>query len=974
MPVISLLVAFQYAKADSTTRLEQPGPHSQRILTQESDAKGRSQTKTVVQIETGLNYLDESGEWVPSEAVIENYPEGARAFKGQHKASFAGNLNIQGAIRLTLPDGRRLVSHVLGLAYFDNSTGESVLFAPIQDCEGWIHPPNQVIYLSAFEGIRADVRYLYTKSGFEQDIVLRQAPPSPRDFGLDPATTQMEVWTEFVEAPEPVVVDAARTGIGHPSQKEATVDADLDFGSLQIGRGRAFAIGEEDQSLALVSKNWIKSDGRRFLVEAVLVDSVASKLDELPPSKADGAATRKVQRDRMQAMLSLPVRGKASMSGANGKMGTLGDEKMVAFNASPGLVLDYSSVIASLTNYTFRSDTTYYVSGATTLYGTNTTFEGGTVIKYAATNTPKLVVTTPVTCSTDLYKPVVLTAKDDKSVGETIGTNAISGYYADTALELQAGTNITFSIGNLRIAHAKRAIVLSQRSGHVLSHIQITNCQNGILPTSTSFSLLNALFANVLTNFNGSSATSQVEHLTVDTASWLNYNSTFGTGKLTLVNSLLVGVTNLGAYSGLSTITSSSPSTVFQSAGGGSRYLSSSSTLRDASTNSINAALTNAFRYCTTYPPRFWTNSVTMNTTIVPVVWRDTDIPDLGYHYPAIDYLSGTLSVTNSTLTISDGVVMAFTGTSWIWTQSTGALVSQGKPDRLNLFVRYSAVQEGTASGASTPSSNDVLVNAYSATGTTNAPSVSLRFTASHMPTPGGYHLYGDGSWIYSSVSARDTIFHDGSIWIVSDSANVSLQNDAQWRTSVWIEGGLTLAAYNQLNLNGYFDLWATISSNKWIVRDSAFDNCNVSSLGYTFTNSQNAYIGSVSVLSPTSSTNILMTTFTYAGSTLGPWYHGQTNLLNKGSRGADNAGLFHFTTQALQTRETNSVVDIGFHYVSTATNGSPLDSDSDGIWDFQEDENGDGTIGSGETDWMSATDQGLKVFIFQPQAKSNLY
>lgn len=459
----------------------------------------------------------------------------------------------------------------------------------------------------------------------------------------------------------------------------------------------------------------------------------------------------------------------------------------------------------------------------------------------------------------------------------------------------------------------------------------------------------------------------------MDTASWMNYNSTFGSGKLTLVNSLLVGVTNLGAYSGLSTVTSSSPSAVFQNAGGGSRYLSSSSTLRDVSTNSINAALTNAFRYCTTYPPRFWTNSITINTTIVPVVWRDTDIPDLGYHYPAIDYLSGTLSITNSTLTISDGVVMAFTGSSWIWTQSTGALVSHGKPDRLNLFVRYSSVQEGAASGAATPSSNDVLVNAFSATGTTNAPSVSLRFTASHMPTPGGYHLYGDGSWIYANVSARDSIFYDGSIWIVSDSANVSLQNDAQWRTSVWIEGGLTLVAYNQLNLNGYFDLWASVSTNKWLVRDSAFDNCNVSSLGYTFTNSQNAYIGSVSVLSPTSSTNILMTTFTYAASSLGPWYHGQTNLLNKGSRGADAAGLFHYTSQANQAKETNSVVDIGFHYIATDANGLPSDKDGDGVGDYGEDWSGNGGVDSGETDWQSASDLGLRVLILQPRPGSQL-
>jgi hypothetical protein len=39
------------------------------------------------------------------------------------------------------------------------------------------------------------------------------------------------------------------------------------------------------------------------------------------------------------------------------------------------------------------------------------------------------------------------------------------------------------------------------------------------------------------------------------------------------------------------------------------------------------------------------------------------------------------------------------------------------------------------------------------------------------------------------------------------------------------------------------------------------------------------------------------------------------TNLVNTGSRNADAAGLYHFTTRPDQQKETNSVVEIGFHY-----------------------------------------------------------
>jgi hypothetical protein len=46
---------------------------------------------------------------------------------------------------------------------------------------------------------------------------------------------------------------------------------------------------------------------------------------------------------------------------------------------------------------------------------------------------------------------------------------------------------------------------------------------------------------------------------------------------------------------------------------------------------------------------------------------------------------------------------------------------------------------------------------------------------------------------------------------------------------------------------------------------------------------------------------------------------------------------------------------------------GNPLDSDGDGIPDYIEDSNGNGTVNSGETDWQSATDLGLKIIITKP-------
>ena len=65
--------------------------------------------------------------------------------------------------------------------------------------------------------------------------------------------------------------------------------------------------------------------------------------------------------------------------------------------------------------------------------------------------------------------------------------------------------------------------------------------------------------------------------------------------------------------------------------------------------------------------------------------------------------------------------------------------------------------------------------------------------------------------------------------------------------------------------------------------------------------------------------------------------------------------------------KETNSIVDRGFHYVAT-TNGVPIDTDGDGIPDYVEDTNGNGSVDSGETDWQNSGDWGLRVLITRPR------
>jgi len=111
---------------------------------------------------------------------------------------------------------------------------------------------------------------------------------------------------------------------------------------------------------------------------------------------------------------------------------------------------------------------------------------------------------------------------------------------------------------------------------------------------------------------------------------------------------------------------------------------------------------------------------------------------------------------------------------------------------------------------------------------------------------------------------------------------------------------------------------------------------------------------------------------FLYQTAALGSYFQPTNSvLINAGSRNATNAGLYHFCTTTNQWKETNSIVDIGLHYVAVDANGNPVDSDQDGIPDYLEDFNSNGVVDSGETDWQSAADWGLRVFITRPKAGS---
>ena len=927
------------------------------------DAQGNVSTNTepaYVELADGLGYWDEDAqEYRESREEIQAYPNGAAALAGQTRVLFAKNLATPGAITLKLANGQELRSNVRGLSYFDWAKGKSVWVAQIRDdCEGVVLPPNQVAYPNAMSGVRCTVLYTYHRDSFSQDLLIESQVPLPEDFGLSSESSMLQVITEFLAPEQPT----RQTQLIPLPNGEALANDDLDFGSIRMGSGTAFSLGADAGEASIpVLKEWTKMNNLDVLVEQVPVPQVLARLKALP--KAEGASVTppgSVLQRLASATLEMPAR--PTVKRPAGKM-----ELAQGMKLGPGLVLDYQTLSTGQSNYVVRGDLTTYVSANVTLAGT-TVFEAGAVLKFNS-NSPTLTVNGPVVWKGTPARPVICTARHDASVGETIGGGSgdpYTNYYANVALKFSGGS--TVNVQNLRVSFAKTAIALDGGRGHMLGHVQLVSCQKGICPTNTDFALRNALLWNVQTNFCGSSATGRVEHVTVDGAMWLNYNS--GCSPLCLTNSLLVAVTNLGTLTSTSAVAVvSSGSGVFQTLKAGKHYLANNN-YRDCGTTNINPALWADLKRLTTYPPLELTNDFTVSTTLGLQAPRATGSLSLGYHYPALDYLWTSLNLTNATLTLTNGVAVGFYGRNALCLRAGAKLVSEGGPVNMNRLVRCTLVQEQPVVLGATAVGHLEIAGSYSP-----RPLIQMRFT--DLPAAGGSSLAESrylsyGFYPIERVTLRDCWLRGGSLeFHPTDSIEVTfaMTNNLVERGSLYFSHGygstntpMSVYLYNNLFWAGTLNLEYTygtpISYNPnldWYVYDNALDNVSLSESGTApdiyIRNGNNGYVNTSQLVYGTS--NVIVGAFTYTNSWLGNFYQVSTNFLNKGSRGAAVAGLYHHTVLASQAKETNSVVDLGFHNIAVDASGIPIDSDGDGTPDYLEDVTGDGNGANDPTSWL---------------------
>src|SRR5216117_2962600 len=302
--IFSLVVATALCSPSLSAQVSMPavttgpvsvdaGPHHRtwQTVKVEVDKLGLPATTTssYVELATGMNVWSETeGKWVAASDEIELVKGGAVAARTQSKVIFLPNLNDgQPPIDLYLPDGRPLRSQIVGLAYTERDTGKSVFISELKDSVGQVVGRNQVVYPDAFDSIKADVRYTVTQCFFEQDVIIREQLPSPEVMGLNPKTARLEVWTEFLDGPDPEKSTCAilRTD-GHSDRDET-----LNFGSMQMIGGKSFSLDGEmaaggpeplRANELQNAKEWHVIEGKTFLIESVPFPDVLPSIESLP--------------------------------------------------------------------------------------------------------------------------------------------------------------------------------------------------------------------------------------------------------------------------------------------------------------------------------------------------------------------------------------------------------------------------------------------------------------------------------------------------------------------------------------------------------------------------------------------------------------------------------------------------------------------------------------------------------------------
>ena len=985
-------------QAVTTTAVKAPTPYqivetgaNHRVWqreTYEQGPNGKTVTKIhkYTEVASGMNYQDGTGKWIPAQETIGTTSSGAVATQGQYQVIFANNLNSSGSISMLTSDGKRLISNILGLAYYDSSTGNSAVIAQIQDSQGELLGNNQVLYPNAFAGVNADVRYTYKKGSFEQDVILREQLPTPESFGLNAATTVLEVMTEFLNPPQAIIKQ------GRP-QADGEADENVSWGAMEIVRGKAFELGAPigDHLRAFVIKNYKNINGRRILFEKVRLTDIQRAMSALPLQSSVGSKLPLFAGKQ----LVLPKPPKAQYQAHPIKLAK-------SPPSTKGFVLDYITVSSSY-GFTFQGDTTYFVNGYFVVDGT-TTFEGGTVVKYSDDSSvnPSLDFYGNWVCPTGPYQVAMFTSMDDNSIGEQISGSTGSPAPITNSYYFWLDSYTNFTVSNLRLCYAQYGLEPDEGGPVEVRDCQFVDCLDPVDNwLMTDVNLHNVLFAgcrSAVACDGGATGSLNAENITADVVNLMDTN-TGPAVSINLTNCIVFSSTGGLWAPTVNSVTSAinPPGMVFQTLGAGSYYLATNSAYRNAGTTNISAATLADLSVRTTYPPIVYPNAtLSADLCLSPQAQRDNDTPDLGYHYDPLDYVFGGSDLF-AKLNFSPGTAVG-------WYEDYGGASSSGQPYAISLNDGANIVFNGTVTAPCWFAHNALVMEGngnwtthgwmsgmmFNGSGSPPIPQINAHF-AKFVSVPGLVGPCRD-NWAAGIGNINDSEFYNsgmGCMWpsyyytnclFVRSSINLFSQVDAEsfsFMNCTFYGGCLATCRYSGqspsfwLAENDSFDgtafAWSDNYNGDTNHTEFNFNAYNTNNLSWT--NYPYPYPPTYGTIETVGPNDLYVTNFDWQPSWFGNFYlPTDSALIDAGSTTADQLGLYHFTTQTSRAIEGPSQVDIGYHYVATDANGNPLDQNGDGIPDYIEDGNGNGLVDSGEIGWNIYGDPGLKVIITRPR------
>jgi hypothetical protein len=490
---------------------------------------------------------------------------------------------------------------------------------------------------------------------------------------------------------------------------------------------------------------------------------------------------------------------------------------------------------------------------------------------------------------------------------------------------------------------------MNQTNSVNFSHGIIAHGDRAFYNGKGTLTLRNVLIYNQVTAIaNGTTSNANVgENVTFHKIINLCYSTTPA-----LTNCLILAVTNEVSYNGASVYTNQNDAGVFSTFGNGGHYLPADSPHRGVGV-AVTPSLATALKQKTSWPPTILkTNGFfSTNLTLSLQAPRGTNASlDRGYYYDPLDWIVGNAILTNGTLTLPAGMVLGVInpGGSPGLTLSTGAVfIAEGSPTNLCRVTRWNTVQEKAASnwsatfGPSIAAPNDQ---------SSPAPIARLRFTDFCLMANEAHHFDGaiPSSTYPTYVKLQDCQFHGGSF--SSDGVSLGVTNCLFERVAVdlndYYASSATSHFRNNLFLSGTFAP-AIYHTGTLSVKDNVFDNTIISQSGSgAISHDYNGYVTNASRFNTNGSHDVVLNTTNvpYQTGPLSRYYlPADCAFTNRGSQTADISGLWHHTCTTNEVKETNSVVDLGWHLVAVDSNGSPFDTDGDGVPDAIEDYNGNG-------------------------------